>query len=181
MKRMEQIFGFTSLEMLVAITLSFILISVIYSAYHFSLRYPRIWNDKMKLENNALLCMRQMSLDILECDWIEYNHNQEIYLSSEVSEMITYRIENERLLRNDKGFNDDPVRLVDFQLRPVESKPDIESLLQFTNEVKQTPHETWIIEMTFKNRSSRLTLSNAISPRRQNPMRNVVAQRQGEF
>ena len=182
MKRSKKNHGFTTVELLVAIALSFILISVIYSAYHFSFRYPKIWNTKITLENTALLCMKRFSRDLLSAKQISTREMEEIILTMETGPPVTYHIENDRLFRNDILLNEDNVRLLNFHLKPAETQDDQSLSMELnTGPLETDPHELWELEMTFANNRSQFTLYTSVSPRRINPMDKVQTQLKGEL
>ncbi|MBN1781867.1 hypothetical protein JW948_12120 [bacterium] len=175
MKKLHAYNGFTSIELLVAITLSFILISVIYGAYHFTFRYPRLWRYKTSLENTALTGMSAFGRDLLLCESVNSPDETQFILSGGGSPGPVYTIEAGHLVRNGFLITGEEERLTNLDCTILHRENrGFGTLFQENGTVPETDKRPlYHYEMTFAQGPYHLTLFSAVWPRTMNPVNEV--------
>lgn len=111
--------GFTIIEMLVAITITGILITVVYMAYHFSLRHLRTWEKLSVLERESSIIAQQLRSDILESQKVKNTGLSEWEIVGLDGKEIWYQFQEGTLLRNQFPMNKEEVCITAFDMQPV--------------------------------------------------------------
>ena len=92
--------GFTTVELIVAIQIAFLLAGFVYAAFYFSSQLFGEWREKSELENAAFLCARSLQQDILHASQILTAGDRELTLRTMSDQLVTYELEGRRLMRN---------------------------------------------------------------------------------
>lgn len=94
--------GFTTVELMVALTLAFVLAGFVYSAAHFSHKLFAQWQKRAQTESAAWLCIQALQKDLLHAQQIIVAEPQALALRSAEQQTISYRLNERRLYRNDE-------------------------------------------------------------------------------
>ena len=105
--------GYTTIELMVAISLSLIFIGFVYSVYHFSIRLTRSWNEKINLEDQALICMDRLNRDLIAASEILIYGTDTLAVVIR-GQQIGYGIRNGDLFRNGFRINSDKFAVSQF-------------------------------------------------------------------
>ena len=150
--------GFTTVELLMAIATSFIIIGFIYSAYYFSLRITKSWNEKIYLENNAMLCIDRLTNDLVNASEIVIMKEDTLLLLSNDGQFISYKYQNQNLYRNGFQINDQELRIPDLSIHVI--KPEVDQTYQ-----EIYPKLVIGIEITMANNRKQIALTSGVHPR----------------
>ena len=114
--------GFTSIELMVAIAVLFIIIAFVYSAYFFTLKIYKVWNEKLSCERTAMICMNSLTEDIIHATEILRLNENTLVLLNDDTRMIVYRTKNDNLYRNRFCVNPPEVKIYDLSFSFIENK-----------------------------------------------------------
>ncbi len=92
--------GFTTVELIVAIQIAFLLAGFVYAVFFFSSKLFGEWREKNELENAAFLCSRRLQQDILDASQILTARERELSLRTMNDQPVTYELEGRHLIRN---------------------------------------------------------------------------------
>lgn len=106
--------GFTSVELIIALLISSVIIGFIYTVYHFSLSYSQKWKQKIELENNVFLGMNQCTADLREGMDVYSNDNTMFIKKSQ--DNIYYFFTADSLGKNNFRINSEYCKLDTFFL-----------------------------------------------------------------
>ncbi len=168
--------GFTSVELAIALLISSIIIGFIYTVYHFSLSYSKKWKQKIELENNAFLCMNQLTADIKEgMDIFRSRYNQVFIQKLEGN--IHYCFTVDSIVRNSFRINSESCTLdtlsLAVQILKTENSWDEESF-EYSFERNEDNDTTFYasdvitISMHLSNGTKSMGLQTSVNPRNRN-------------
>lgn len=163
--------GFTTVELMIAISISFTIISLIYSVYFFSIRISRSWREKIKLEHIALICMDRLTRDIVNASEIQTMGHNKLALLLNDNRNIVYRIQNNDLYRNSFCMNFHDIKIYNLSFRYIENESILENQhssdvsLNPKNERNTSENPLIAVELTAGSSKKRLTLHSAVHQR----------------
>lgn len=163
--------GFTIIELLVAMTVTGILISVVYMTYHFSLRHLRMWEKLSVLERDSSIIAQQLERDILESQKVEYINPSEWVIVSLNGKEIRYQFRENILLRNQFPINREEVRIMAFDMQPVQftgfNDPRMENFSKGVDS-NRSPYDSGVrLICTLESDGKAVDLSCDLRPRNQ--------------
>jgi hypothetical protein len=169
--------GYTSVELMIAVVLSLMLIGFIYSAYFFSIRITRSWREKINLEDTAMICLNRISLDLVNCSEIFQMNKNGLKLLLNNKKTINYDFGGGNLFRNGIRMNDHGFNIIDLSFAytiPDEIQKDLDNDWEnessddiFRNKiVLQNPLIT--VKMFIGDSKKQMELRSAIHPRNLN-------------
>lgn len=94
--------GFTTVELMIALTLAFVLAGFVYAASHFPHRLFVQWQERAQIESAAWLCVQTLQKDLLHAKQIIVAEPQTLALRSAEQQTISYHLNERRLYRNDE-------------------------------------------------------------------------------
>jgi type II secretory pathway component PulJ len=103
--------GYTIIELMIALSLSMITIGFIYEAYFISARMLKNWQDKIRCEDTALICMDSLCRDVLRSVDFKNTGESETTLIGDDDRAIVYRFHDGNLFRNGFQINPPSVRV----------------------------------------------------------------------
>jgi|GEM_PF-2035905 len=159
--------GFTSAELMVAITVLFIIIGFIYSTHYFSLKMSKRWSEKTDLIHTAALCMNRLTQDIIHAWKFQSRNKNDFVLILSDDKKITYELQNKNLYRNGLCMNVPNVAIYDLSFCYTEKDADTQLFFSSDSMVGQTIRDNPVItiEMTLGNFKKRITIQSTIRPR----------------
>jgi Tfp pilus assembly protein PilE len=92
--------GFTTVELLVALQIAFLVAGFVYAAYLTASQLATRWRQKVDLESAAMLCLHPMIEEIVKAKQIMSADATELTLLNYENRQLEYRFENYRLYRN---------------------------------------------------------------------------------
>ena len=107
----------TLIELLVALGLSSLLISFVFSLQLFTNKLVIEWEKKAEVEEAALFCMHALCKDIRAIDKLLSADRQEIRFLNDKQREITYQLRDRRIIRNGKELNKCKISVDSFELR----------------------------------------------------------------
>jgi type II secretory pathway pseudopilin PulG len=107
----------TLIELLVALGLSSLLISFVFSLQLFTNKLVIEWEKKAEVEEAALFCIHALCKDIRSIDKLIFAERQKIKFMDDKQKEITYQLRDKKIIRNGKELNKPKISVDDFQLR----------------------------------------------------------------
>ncbi len=163
--------GYTTIELMVAISLSLIFIGFVYSVYHFSIRLTRSWDEKINLENQALICMDRLNRDLITASEILIYGTDTLAVLIQ-NKQIGYGIRNGDLFRNSFRINSDKFTISQFVVNRDTSRESDENKLSESEFISALSSEknrdmpfVFTIQFTVTGPKKQLTLHSAIHSR----------------
>jgi type II secretory pathway pseudopilin PulG len=105
------------IELLVALGLSSLLLSFVFSLQLFTNKLVIEWEKKADLEESALFCMQALCKDIRGIDKLLSADRQEIKFVDDKQKEITYQLRDKRIVRNGKELNKSKISVDNLELR----------------------------------------------------------------
>jgi type II secretory pathway component PulJ len=159
--------GFTSLELLVAMTVTAILATTIYMTYHFSLKQLKTWQHRTDLERDASLCIDRFVGDVQTASFILIGAN-EVLIIRDPNDSIAYVFEDSLLFRNRYPMNSRDVSVIDWQVRWIVNPEKLNKQASESPDSRDPnlPELRMIqVMMTFRTGGSGLALRTSVLPR----------------
>ena len=114
--------GFTTVELMTAMAVTFILCGFLYSVYFFSLRISRRWQDRVKLVDATALCMHRLTGDLIRCASVDCMHDTTWIITPERGDCMAYAWRDSALFRNGAYVNPPGSHVVWMRLGEASSK-----------------------------------------------------------
>ena len=105
------------IELLVALALSSLLVTFVFSLQLFTNKLVIEWEKKAEVEDAASFCMHALCNDLRDAERLLSADRQEIRLVDEKREEITYQLRDGRIIRNGTELNKPRVWVDNLQLR----------------------------------------------------------------
>lgn len=97
--------GFTLIELMIASGIAILVVGLVYHVFFMSIKLNRRWQEKNRLETNAMMIMHRISKDIMQAsDIIQFDEN-EIRIPTLDNQMITWTSQDSLLMRDKVLFN----------------------------------------------------------------------------
>ncbi len=166
--------GFTTVELLMAITITFITVGFVYGLYYASQRTLHKWNQKINLEDAAFICIKQMTNDIVHAYSIKVISSDSLVIAQTHNEQILYCRLNENLYRNGYPLLDQDHRIVDWSFQEHskfstdENQEDFfiqDNTWQFGNQDYLPEIPIFEVELTLADDAQNITIRSAIQMR----------------
>jgi hypothetical protein len=109
--------GFTTVELLVALQIAFLVAGFVYGAYLMASRLATHWRQKIDLESAAMLCLHRLSEDIVKTNQIISADTTQLTLIDAAGRQIVYRLENNGLSRNQRPLSSHQAHVLALQFR----------------------------------------------------------------
>lgn len=93
--------GFTTVELLVALTLAFMLAGFVSAAVYFAQKLSTQWQERMQVEAAALLCVQALQKDLWRAQQIVQADSQTFTLLDAEQRVIAYEYRAPHLYRNE--------------------------------------------------------------------------------
>jgi hypothetical protein len=168
--------GYTTIELMVAISLSLIFIGFVYSVYHFSIRLTRSWDEKICLEDQVLICMDRLNRDLIAASEIKVLGADTLAVIVR-DKQIGYRIRKGVLYRNGFRIHSDKIVVTEFKVkRDAGLQPDDFQLSESKSVSAQLSGENrderpiFTIRLSAAGSKKQLTLNSVIRPRNADQM-----------
>jgi hypothetical protein len=101
--------GFTSIEIIVTLTIGMTLAGFIYTSNHFSIRMMRRWEEKMGMDQIAWVGLDKMSRDLTGARSIRAAGDSSLSITDGEGGSVLYRFSNGCLFRNGTQLNNPPM------------------------------------------------------------------------
>lgn len=108
--------GVTLVELLVALGLSSLLLTFVFSLHLFSNKLVFNWEKKANLESIALRCMETLTKDISQIEELKQVEAKKIAGISASGKELIYEFENGNLLRNSEPLNQKEIKIESFRM-----------------------------------------------------------------
>jgi type II secretory pathway component PulJ len=167
--------GFTTIELLVALQIAFLVAGFVYGAYLMASRLAARWQHKVDLESAAVLCVHPLIEDVVEAKQIISAHATELILIDDENRQIAYRLENNGLYRNQRLVSSHQTQVLALQFRyaridtaevtwPSSSRP----LVYFQPKTAEDHANIALVEveMVLGNDKAQLQIKTAAHPRK---------------
>lgn len=105
------------IELLVALALSSLLVSFVFSLQLFINKLVIEWEKKAEVEETALFCMHALCKDIRGIEKLLSADRKEIKFIDDKQREITYQLQDKKIIRNGKELNNPKILVDDFQLK----------------------------------------------------------------
>ncbi|MGH7600505.1 MAG: hypothetical protein ACREOI_29470 [bacterium] len=167
--------GFTTVELLVALQIAFLVAGFVYGAYLMASQLATRWRQKVDLESAAMLCLKPLTEDVVKANQLISAHTIELTLIDDESRQITYRFENDGLYRNQRPVSSHQTQVLALQFRyarldtaeaawPGHSRP----LVYFQPKTAKDHANIALVEMemVLSNGKAKLQIKTTAHPRR---------------
>ncbi len=109
--------GFTTVELLVALQIAFLVAGFVYAAYLMASQLATHWRQKVDLESAAMLCLHPLTEDVVKAKQIMSAHATELTLIDVENRQIAYHFENNGLYRNQRPVSSHQAQVLALQFR----------------------------------------------------------------
>jgi type II secretory pathway component PulJ len=109
--------GFTTVELLVALQIAFLVAGFIYGAYLLASQLAARWQHKVDLENAAVLCLHPLTEEVVKAKQIMSADAARLTFIGAENHQIAYRVENGRLYRNQQPISSYQAQVLALQFR----------------------------------------------------------------
>jgi len=166
--------GFTTIELLMAISITFITVGFIYGVYYESQRTLRTWNQKINLEDAAFICIKQLTSDMAHAYSIKVLNNDSLVIVQVNDKQILYCRLNDNVYRNGYPLLDKDHRIVDwsFQEHSKFSTENNQENVFIQDNTWQSEDQNYLpeiplfeVELTLANKNRSITIRSAIQMR----------------
>jgi type II secretory pathway component PulJ len=167
--------GFTTVELLVALQIAFLVAGFVYAAYLMASRLAGHWRQKVDLESAAMLCLHPLTEEVVQAKQIMNAHATELILIDDENRQIAYRLESHRLYRNQLPVSSHQTHVLALQFRyaridtaevtwPGHSRP----LIYFQPKTAKDHANIALVEveLIFSDGKAQLQIKTAARPRR---------------
>ncbi len=110
--------GYTLVELLIALLITFVLGGVLFSVYVASIRYVEPWRREVALENHTHLIVQRLATDLAHAEQLIDEGNKTWTLTYASGRVVQYSSQDSVLRRNDRRMHDDLLSAVAFHLVP---------------------------------------------------------------
>lgn len=172
MKRHEK--GFTSVELLMAIAITFMTVGFVYGLYYMSQRTLYKWNQKVNLEDAAFICIKQITQDMVHAYRVQMIGSDSLVIVQANDEEILYCRFNNNVYRNGYPMLDQDHRIVDWSFREhskfsvKENQDDLsmrEDIWQSDNQDFLPEIPVFEVELTLDDDTRNMTVRSAVQMR----------------
>ncbi len=109
--------GFTTVELLVALQIAFLVAGFVYAAYLMASQLATRWRQKVDLESAAVLYVHPLIEGVVKANQIISARATELTLSDDENRQITYRFESHGLYRNQQPISSHQAQVIALQFR----------------------------------------------------------------
>ncbi|MCI0693275.1 hypothetical protein L0337_14880 [candidate division KSB1 bacterium] len=109
--------GFTTVELLVALQIAFLVAGFVYAAYLMASQLATRWRQKFDLEGAAMLCLHPLTEEVVKANQIISANATELTLIDDENRQIAYSFENNRLHRNQRPVSSHQAQVLALQFR----------------------------------------------------------------
>jgi hypothetical protein len=159
--------GYTTVELMVAMSIAFVVVGFAYSAYFFSSRMVKTWRAKTECEDTAFVCMDRISRDVRRCVDVRADGGSGAFLILEHGKAIRYDLKNGGLFRNGFQMNQAAMHVDTLLFRPIQRAGDPVPGFSTSGASAGTAETSGAmqIELIVYNKVKRMRLQSAVFPR----------------
>lgn len=163
--------GFTSIELLVAISIALGLVGFVYEAYFFTMRMNASWQRKMEVDNTGWICMHRLSRDLIRAEQLSNLSDSSATLTNTDHRRIVYSLRNGVLFRNGMRLNHPPVVFQTCRILPIPLiSKDMSGFMENKTQSKSGDEDVLVqIEIAYGDGAKTVSLQTVVFPR--NPIR----------
>lgn len=125
--------GYTTVELLIAMQLSFLVIGLAYTSYEFSQHFFKKWRQKSQLESHLAVCSKTLSTSLWQINQVIYSDRKNLWATKTTGDTLQINL-TEVIYINKNHLHLEPFTLVEGQIEYLVETPENEGFISAQSE-----------------------------------------------